>query len=591
MLTLVLFIRPDIWVQWWSDAPAAGASRLGYWLGIYAGLGVIALVVLSAWVYHQQFNVITRSGKRLHSQLVSTVLTAQYHVMSQVDTGKILNHFSQDLMFVDMQLPIDLFNTSSEFFTALIQIVLITVASLPMLSAVPVLLVVLYIVQHFYLRTSKQLRLQELEAKAALITKIGETTSDAGLSTIRAHGWSDITMSRFLEKLDRSQEPLYLLYSIQRWLQVVLSLIVAGTVVAVLGASVALKMSKTVSAGAMGVAFLNAVTLGETLAQLVIAWTGLETSLGAIARIELLQRQTPVEDSAVLHPGPPGRGAGGRGAIRFENVWATYGADAGVETPGLKAEWSLRGVSLNIQPGERIALCGRTGSGKSTLHLALLRMVNIPAGSIFIDGVDHATMSLEALRSKFLVISQDRLKSFSTLRQELDPYEAFSDSRIETVLLECGVLDAVRNTPGDLGAHREDCKFSDGEEQLLSVARVILENERDCKTPESEGRIVLLDEITSRYVKLSRRLQIILLQQSISTHNLQSAYSIDKETEKKIESLLKTHLSTRTLIAINHKLEAVLEYDRIVVLDNGQVDDAGTPAELLLRCELFARLQ
>lgn len=498
MLILMLVIFPDIWIQWWSDASAAGANRLGYWLGIYAGLGVIALVVLSAWVYHQQFNVITRSGKRLHSQLASTVLTAQYHVMSQVDTGKVLNHFSQDLMFVDMQLPIDLFNTSSELFTALIQIVLITVASLPMLSAVPVLMIVLYIVQHFYLRTSKQLRLQELEAKAALITKIGETTSDAGLSTIRAHGWSDITMSRFLEKLDRSQEPLYLLYSIQRWLQVVLSLIVAGTVVAVLGASVALKMSKTVSAGAMGVAFLNAVTLGETLTQLIIAWTGLETSLGAIARIALLQRQTPVEDSAVLHAGPPGRGAGGRGAIRFENVWATYSAHSGVETPGTKPEWSLRGVTLDIQPGERIALCGRTGSGKSTLHLALLRMVNIPAGSIFIDGVDHATMSLEALRSSFLVISQDRLKSFGTLREELDPHETFSDSRIETVLLECGVLDAVCNNPGGLAAHREDCKFSHGEEQLLSVARVILENERDCRTSESEGRIVLLDEITSR---------------------------------------------------------------------------------------------
>ncbi|KAJ4389666.1 hypothetical protein N0V93_007138 [Gnomoniopsis smithogilvyi] len=200
----VSFKFPDIWIQWWLDAPAAGSDPLGYWLGIYAALGFVALVVLAAWVYHQQFNVITRSGKRLHSQLANTVLRAQYHVISRVDTGKILNHFSQDLMFVDMQLPIDLFNTSSEFFTALIQIVLITVASLPMLSAVPVLVVVLYIVQHFYIRTSKQLRLQELEAKAALITKIGETASDAGLSTIRSHGWSDITMARFLEKLDRS---------------------------------------------------------------------------------------------------------------------------------------------------------------------------------------------------------------------------------------------------------------------------------------------------------------------------------------------------------------------------------------------------
>ncbi|KAJ4389667.1 hypothetical protein N0V93_007139 [Gnomoniopsis smithogilvyi] len=329
-------------------------------------------------------------------------------------------------------------------------------------------------------------------------------------------------------------------------------------------------MSKTVSAGAMGVAFLNAVTLGETLTQLIIAWTGLETSLGAIARIELLQRRTPVEMSEVLNPASPGRGAGGCGAIRFENVWVTYSADAGVENAGTKAEWSLRGVSLDIQPGERIALCGKTGSGKSTLHLALLRMVNIPAGSILIDGVDHATMSLEALRSRFLVISQDRLKSFSTLRQEIDPHEAFSDLRIEAVLLECGVLDAVRNTPGGLAAHRADCKFSNGEEQLLSVARVILEDETHCKTSESEDKIVLLDEITSSF---------------------KSANSIDYETEKRVESLLRSHLRTRTLIAINHKLEAVMEYDRVVVLEDGRVKDIGTPAELLLRCELFAKVE
>lgn len=81
------------------------------------------------------------------------------------------------------------------------------------------------------------------------------------------------------------------------------------------------------------------------------------------------------------------------------------------------------------------------------------------------------------------------------------------------------------------------------------------------------------------------------MQHLTSTDDLKSAHSIDKETENKIESLLKTHLSTRTLIAINHKLEAVMEYDRVVVLDNGQVDDVGTPAELLLRCELFAKLQ
>ncbi|KAK0724137.1 P-loop containing nucleoside triphosphate hydrolase protein [Lasiosphaeris hirsuta] len=560
----VSFKFSDVWVRWWSDASAAGDNRLGYWLGTYAVLGVVPLAVLCAWLYHQQFNVISRSGSRLHSRLATTVLQAQFPIISQVDTGTTLNRFSQDLLFVDMQLPLDLSNTASELFTALIQIVLIAVASVPALCAVPALLAALYLVQHFYLRTSKQLRLHELEATAALVTKIAETSSGAGLATMRAHGWADAATAGFLTRLDRSQEPVYLLYAAQRWLQLVLSLVVAGLVVAVLGASIGLKASGAVSAGAVGVAFLNAVTLGETLTQFIMAWTGLETSLGAIARIALFRRQTPAEEEDAGPPEAAPTARGRDGAVRFENVWATYSRGPGAGAPGPDGEWSLRGVSLDIRPGERIAVCGRTGSGKSTMHLALLRMVYVPIGSIFIGGADHAGMTLETLRKGFLVISQDRLEGFDSLRQELDPHEVFSDRRVEAVLRECGIVDVVLRTPGGLAARREDCRFSAGEEQLLSVARVMLDVERGAGAPDSAGGIVLLDEVTS---------------------------SIDKKTEEKIELLLKTRLGGRTLIAINHRLEAALNYDRIVVLDNGMVVDVGTPAELVLRCGLFAGLK
>lgn len=592
----------DVWIQWWSDAPDSGDKHLGYWLGIYAGLGAMALMVLSVWMYHQQFNVITRSGKRLHDELATTILKAQFPVISQIDTGTTLNRFSQDLMFVDMQLPVDLLNTSDTLITGIIQIVLIAVASKPALCAVPVVLIVLYMVQHFYLRTSKQLRLQELEAKAALVTKIAETSSGAGLSTIRAHGWSDITRTKFLEKLDRSQEPLYLLYAIQRWLQLVLNLVVAGIVVVVLGACIALKSSNKVSAGAAGVAFLNAVTLGETLTQFILAWTGLETSLGAIARIALFQHETPVEEDNPTVP----MNAPGAGGIKFENVWATYNADATSTSSEAKAkaplskgsDWSLRGITLDIKPGERIAICGKTGSGKSTMHLALLRMVNIPIGSIFIDGVEHTHISLETLRKHFLVVSQDKLASFGTIREELDPGHNHNNESIEEVLRLCGtgLLDKILSVRGGLGAKRDDVNFSAGEEQLLSVARVMLKVELlDClekyddQRPSKsvkEGGIVLLDEITSRYVTPFG----LRLDTNVSTDHSRH-HSIDTKTEEKMELLLKTRLGGRTLIAINHRLEAVLDYDRVVVLDNGMIADIGTPEEMLERCELFAGLK
>ncbi|ERT02739.1 hypothetical protein HMPREF1624_01041 [Sporothrix schenckii ATCC 58251] len=582
----ISFKFSDVWIQWWTDAVDSGDSSkpLGYWLGVYAGLGVLALFVLTAWLYHQQFNIVSRSGENLHGQLATTVFKAQFPVISQIDTGTTLNRFSQDLMLVDMQLPLDLFNTASEFFTALIQVALIASASSwPALGVVPAMLILLYAVQHFYLRTSKQLRLHELEAKAALVTKISETGAGDGLSTIRAHGpvWVDKTRNRFDDKMDRSQEPLYLLYAVQRWLQLVLNLSVAGLVVVVLGTSVALKSSSKsrISPGAVGVAFLNAVTFGETITQFVTAWTGLETSLGAIARISLFQRQTAIEEDVAAGGSqqPPAIQDPGVGTIRFENVWATYDDIITDDVDPVTAQdengrprqgqhWSLRGVTLDIRAGERVAICGKTGSGKSTMHLALLRMVNIPVGSVFINGFRHTNMSLEKLRKSFYIISQDTPHlGFDTLRQWIDPHAAFSDEHIVQVLRECGVLDMVMNTPGGLTASKGNFKFSVGEEQLLSVARVILDVERrEGAQGGNRGGIVLLDEATS---------------------------SVDKDTEEKMENLIKTRLVGKTLIAINHRLEAVMDYDRALVLDNGMVVDFGTPAELVQRCELFAGLK
>ncbi|KIH89068.1 hypothetical protein SPBR_06346 [Sporothrix brasiliensis 5110] len=582
----ISFKFSDVWIQWWTDAVDSGDSSkpLGYWLGVYAGLGVLALFVLTAWLYHQQFNIVSRSGENLHGQLATTVFKAQFPVISQIDTGTTLNRFSQDLMLVDMQLPLDLFNTASEFFTALIQVALIASASSwPALGVVPAMLILLYAVQHFYLRTSKQLRLHELEAKAALVTKISETGAGDGLSTIRAHGpvWVDKTRNRFDDKMDRSQEPLYLLYAVQRWLQLVLNLSVAGLVVVVLGTSVALKSSSKsrISPGAVGVAFLNAVTFGETITQFVTAWTGLETSLGAIARISLFHRQTAIEEDVAAGGSQqlPAIQDPGVGTIRFENIWATYDdiitddvdpvtAQDESGRPRQGQHWSLRGVTLDVRAGERVAICGKTGSGKSTMHLALLRMVNIPVGSVFVNGLRHTNMSLEKLRKSFYIISQDTPHlGFDTLRQWIDPHAAFSDEHLVQVLRECGVLDMVMNTPGGLTASKGGFKFSVGEEQLLSVARVILEVERrEGAQGENRGGIVLLDEATS---------------------------SVDKDTEEKMENLIKTRLVGKTLIAINHRLEAVMDYDRALVLDNGMVVDFGTPAELVQRCELFAGLK
>lgn len=427
------------------------------------------------------FFTVPASASSLHASLLRTILIAPFAYISRIDTGSLMNRFNQDLLFVDAQLPLDLFNTCAELFTSLFQLVLVGVISKQALTVLPVLVAVLYLVQRVYLRSSKQLRLLDLSSKADLHTKFGETAS--GLSVIRANGWVTPMRQKFMEKLDRSQEPFYLLYMVQRWLQLVLNLVVAGLAITVAGVAIALKGK--VSAGSVGVAFLNITTLGETLTNFMISWTSLETSLGAIARLTTFEKDTPSEheQQSVVYV-PENWPSAGR--IVFNNVWATYGDKEDGST------WTLSGVTLTVQPGERVAVCGRTGSGKSTLLLTLLGMLQMSIGSIHVDGVDISGLKMSTLRRRIQVVSQDSFfEPTSTFRQELDPDSTLEDAEIEEMLRDCCVWEVVA-TSGGLGGKRADAKLSAGEAQLLAIARLLLQN------PAGAGGLILLDEATSR---------------------------------------------------------------------------------------------
>lgn len=432
--------------------------------------------------------IVPTSATSLHADLLKTTLNAPFAFMSRQDSGSLINRFNQDLMFVDSMLPIDLLNTCSEMFVGLIQVILIAIVANQALAVLGPLLAVLYAIQRVYLRTSKQLRLMDLEWKADLHTKFGETCS--GLAMVRANNWLDSMRAKFFEKLDRSQEPFYLLYMVQRWLQLVLNLTVAGLAVVIAGISVGLK--DKIAAGAVGVAFLNATTLGETLTNFIVSWTSLETSLGAIARIASFERDTPREKDvsmAVDHNQPLPDNWPSKGSISFENTWCTYSVDSNSPV------WNIRGLSLDIPPGTRVAVCGRTGSGKSTMMLALLRMVEMPIGVISIDGVDISKIPLTELRSRLYTISQDAFDDLepTTLRQQLDPQHQCTDDQLVDILAGCGLWDRVNNL-GGLDMKCDELNLSKGEGQVLAICKLIGEK----TVNPNVSKIVLLDEATSR---------------------------------------------------------------------------------------------
>jgi ABC-type multidrug transport system fused ATPase/permease subunit len=424
--------------------------------------------------------IVPISGIGLHGKLLATVLDATFVFISRIDSGSIINRFNQDLLLVDLTLPLDLLNTTAYIFVVTVQTILVVIAAIYLLAAIPVLAAVLWVLQHIYLRTSKRLRQLDLETKSGLQTKISE--SYQGIATLRAHGWQSTIRNEFWTKLDESQRPFYMLFMVQTWLQFVLNMIVAGLATTVAG--VAVGTLGKISTGAIGIAFLNIVTLGEGLTNLIHSWTSLETSLGAIARIRAFEKDTPlekeVEDPTELPPSWPSSGA-----LVLDHVWASYHPERATAT------WSLQDVSVQIHPGERVAICGRSGSGKSTFLMALLGLVETPKGTIQLDGVDISRVPGDTLRKKYFVISQDAFLHGESMREMLDPDRQHSDETIHGVLRDCAIEKKVLEC-GGLSSSLQDMNLSVGEIQLFALARTILQ------AGATSGGVILLDEATGR---------------------------------------------------------------------------------------------
>lgn len=308
-----------VWLKVWSTAIAAGSGKNGMHLGVYAVFQSLALVYLALFAGHTLTTMAVKAGVEFHSVMLKTTMAAPMSFFSTVDTGTTINRFSQDIMLVDGELPMALLETVSAGLVALVQMVLIAVASPYVAISYPFIMGILYLVQKYYLRTSRQLRFLDLEAKSPLYTHFLETLH--GLATIRAFGWSGASIEKSISLLDQSQRPLYLLYMVQRWLQLVLDLLTM--VVAVVLVATATNLRST-SSSFIGVALINLMSINQELKMIVVNWTNLETSLGAVARIKSFQESIPTEHRTSELENPPS-GWPYAGNIELRSVTGAYG--------------------------------------------------------------------------------------------------------------------------------------------------------------------------------------------------------------------------------------------------------------------------
>ncbi|KAK2770130.1 ABC multidrug transporter [Colletotrichum kahawae] len=533
------FVRvfPQVWLKSWTenDAKTGGADTSMYF-GVYAGMSVGGLFIIGLNIWMMFVMIVPKSSQNLHWKLLQTVMRAPLSFFLVKDTGDLLNRFSQDLSHIDRDLPVALFMTSIAVLDCLAGLVLIMIGAKYLAAVIPVLLVALYCLQAFYLRTSRQMRFLDLQAQAPLLTKLVETID--GISTIRAFGWQGAFRDSSLHLLDQSQRPYYLLFCIQRWLTLVLDILVGA--IAVLLVSLAMTIPESTSTGAIAIALYNVLNFNSSLATLITSWTELETSLGAISRLRTFESKTPVEPSPSPEeqaPLPPNWPSEGR--LEINNIIASYSPDT---------RPVLQDVSLTLQPGDKAAICGRTGSGKSTLTLTIFKLLGLDSGSIVIDGIDISQVPNNVLRRRLIAIPQEPLLFPGTLRTNLFPHteglnadEIPSDEALISALTKVSLWAEI-SLNGGLDTDVSNLALSKGQKQLLCLVRAIVR--------KHSSKILVLDEATS---------------------------AVDQETEEMMAKIIETEFAAHTVVSIVHRPQALRGLHMVVTLQDGKILKIGPP--------------
>lgn len=393
----------------------------------------------------------------------------------------------------------------------------------------PPLFISLWLLQRFYLRTSQQMRILELEAKAPLFAQLSET--GAGIEHTRSFGIQGQVLERSYHRLDDSQRPYYYLLTVQRWLLLMLDTITLITTAVVV--TVALLATQTSSQPALGLSLYNIVSFSILSKRVIEAWTGLETSLGAVMRLKDFEMNTPSErDSADMQDAPDAWPT--KGCVEFQDVSATYGPE-----PGLPL--ALRGITTAIEGGTKVIIAGRTGSGKSTMMLSVLNLVDI-TGTILIDNIDITQIPRSQLRSRITSMPQDSIEFAGSVWKNLLPLgaerpsgEAITEVAVQDLLEEIGIWDHIK-TKGGLQKSIAEMLFSAGQKQLFNVVRAILHHS------QFETKIVLMDEITS---------------------------SVDHAAKARIQGMMEAAFRGSTWIIISHDPRATMNCDTVLRMDGG----------------------
>ncbi|KAK3822282.1 MAG: P-loop containing nucleoside triphosphate hydrolase protein [Linnemannia elongata] len=524
----------NYWLSLWTDK-RFDLPVMTY-IFVYVGLASMQFVVMA--IATQLLSVvIIRTARKIHSEAFDKVIHAPLSFFDTNPLGRILNRFSKDVDALDNNLWMTLNDIIYTLLLVMGSVSMILIF-FPYLSLFILPLVgFYYFLSGYYRSTSRELKRLDSTLRSNLYSYFTESLT--GMATLKAYKRVERAIRINQERMDSSNRPYYLFTIATRWIASRLQLMGASlmfmTAVFVVGTR------NTVDAATAGLVFSYLARTGGDMSWVVQCVAAFENNMNSAERlihyIKNLPQEPPTATSPHRQP-PLSPSWPSEGFLEFKNVTLRYRPDL----PPV-----LRDISFSIQAGHRVGVVGRTGAGKSSLIQALFLLAELDAGSqIMLDGIDTQTIGTADLRSHIAIIPQDPVLFEGTFRYNLDPLERHTEQELWQVLETSDLKSYVQAQEGGLDAVvlAKGENLSVGQRQLVCLSRALL----------AKCKIVVLDEATA---------------------------SVDMATDVLIQRAIRSDFANATVMTIAHRINTIIDYDRILVMHDGRVAEYDTPQALL----------
>lgn len=535
LITQTNRIMSDWWIQQWSK------NTLGFGMktynAVYGGLvaGFIVHLLIRGFLFYK---VAIRAASLFHNAMYAKVMRAPMSFFSLAPLGQLLNAFSKDQDTIDEGLP-DTMHLTFIYGLILTTTVVLVCAVLPLYTIVGAcLLIFTLLMVRYYVTAAMKLRLMVNTSTSPVFSHLSESLR--GIVVVRAFNVVPIFESDNVDMINENHKAVHYLDCLSLWLAFRLDIMGSLLVFATALFSVS---DKDILASTAGLAVSNSLQALIFYTWMVRGIADIAALFNSVERVQHYIDNTPSEADAIIPDHRPADNWPQNGEVVLQHVQMKY-------LPWLKP--ALRGVSITIRPREKIGVVGRTGSGKSSLIMALWRMYELFDGKIIVDGVEVGSIGLSDLRSRLSIIPQEPVMFHGSIRSNLDPFNKCTEADLWHALEIANLKDMVMGLRLQLESPVEDNgeNFSLGQRQLICLARAFL----------SKSPLLCLDEATA---------------------------AMDLATDAIIQRTIREHFQDRTIVTIAHRIDTIIHSDRILAMDEGKVVEFDTPFNLLSNSNSF----